>query len=287
MRPIVLHALCCLCGSVRPQVVTGKSTGGARSHAHTVPSSVAGTGRNVHSSYDFKASAWRQWRRCEFHSIGPIDQVLFTLLGGKVDQLGNRCTKWEAASCSCSAPLDLLGTDHTVVEIGANDGLHMSNSRFFEMQLGWRSLCVEANPQVYKRLQTNRPNCINVNALVGQRSDFNGSSSVPYISFYRREGNEKKNTARDWETGLSGIESASATNKEISSFRRAQGFAKRNIGLQVQRDLLPVVPFSQLFARHGIDKIDVSVYAPHMHCTCTAHVPRMHSSSSTAHLHLR
>jgi FkbM family methyltransferase len=148
-----------------------------------------------------------------------------------------------------------LGKTHTVVEIGANDGLHMSNSRFFDLQLGWRSLCVEANPQVYKRLQVNRPDCINVNALVGRSSDFNGSSSVPYISFYRPPGKEKQRGS-DWETGLSGVESTYATNNEIISLRKAQGFAKR-AGLQVERDLLPVVPFSQLFAKHGIDKIDL------------------------------
>ena len=102
----------------------------------------------------------------------------------------------------------------------------MSNSRFFDLQLGWRSLCVEANPQVYKRLTVNRPDCINVNTLVGRSSDFNGSSSVPYISFYRPPGKEKLNTDRDWETGLSGVESTYATNNEITSLRRAQSFAK-------------------------------------------------------------
>ena len=283
MRPSVLQALCCLCGAVRSHAAPG----GTRAHARSaLPASVAGSGHKqsvasnrslaigrrrstapstapaaptaIPHSYDSKASNWRHWRRCEFHSIGPVDQVIFTLLGGKVDQLGNRCTKWDSAgaSCSCAAPLDLLGKAHTVVEIGANDGLHMSNSRFFDLQLGWRSLCVEANPQVYKRLQANRPDCINVNTLVGRSSDFNGSSSVPYISFYRPPGREKLHTDRDWETGLSGVESTYATNNEISSLRRAYGFAKRN-GLQVERDLLPVVPFSQLFAKHGIDKIDL------------------------------
>ena len=288
MRPSVLHALCCLCGAVRSQAAPGVATGGTRSHARsalpaatvaggwrghkqsvasnrslaiarrrfTAPSAARTAPAAIQHSYDTKASNWRHWRRCEFHSIGPVDQVIFTLLGGKVDQLGNKCTKWDGASCSCAAPLDLLGKTHTVVEIGANDGLHMSNSRFFDLQLGWRSLCVEANPQVYKRLTVNRPDCINVNTLVGRSSDFNGSSSVPYISFYRPPGKEKKHTDRDWETGLSGVESTYATNNEITSLRRAQSFAKR-FGLEVERDRLPVVPFSQLFAKHGIDRIDL------------------------------
>ena len=53
-----------------------------------------------------------------------------------------------------------------MLELGANDGLHMSNSFFFESQLGWRSLCIEANPDVYRELTANRPGCINMQALV-------------------------------------------------------------------------------------------------------------------------
>ena len=54
----------------------------------------------------------------------------------------------------------------TYVEIGANDGLHMSNSYFFERYLGWRGMCVEANPHTYRQLRRHRPRCVNVNALV-------------------------------------------------------------------------------------------------------------------------
>ena len=251
---------------------TGAGAGGTRSHARSALGA-SGTGFRsparwrpttapatpvptvMQGSYESKVS-WRHWRRCEFNSIGPVDQIIFSLLGGKVDQLGTRCASWDfpGARCSCAAPLGLLGKARTVVEIGANDGLHMSNSRFFERQLGWRSLCVEANPQLYKSLKVNRPNCINVNSLVGRSSDFNGSSSVPYISF--SPGQNRSRKFRDWQTGLSGIESTHATNNEITSFRRARVFAQRN-GLQAERHLLPVAQFSQLFARHGIDKIDL------------------------------
>ena len=75
------------------------------------------------------------------------------------------------ASCPCGAPHHLLGRNRTIVEIGANDGLHMSFSYFFETFLGWSSLCVEANPQMFKRFKLNRPRCKKVNALVGRRED--------------------------------------------------------------------------------------------------------------------
>ena len=51
--------------------------------------------------------------------------------------------------------------------MGANDGLHMSNSYFFSKTLGWRALLVEGNPDVYARIAKHRPEAERVNALVG------------------------------------------------------------------------------------------------------------------------
>ena len=73
-----------------------------------------------------------------------------------------------------------LGNGSVVVELGANDGLHMSNGYFFERQLGWRSVCIEANPTVFHALVQNRPGCINIHALVGRPE---GTSTVaPHVS---------------------------------------------------------------------------------------------------------
>jgi FkbM family methyltransferase len=50
------------------------------------------------------------------------------------------------------------GQRHGVfVEFGALDGLLDSNSLFFESELEWRGLCIEANPAVQQRLVDNRP----------------------------------------------------------------------------------------------------------------------------------
>ncbi|WP_295157292.1 FkbM family methyltransferase [uncultured Brachyspira sp.] len=43
------------------------------------------------------------------------------------------------------------------IDIGANDGIKISNTYFFE-KLGWSGICVEANPIIYEQLQKNR-NC--------------------------------------------------------------------------------------------------------------------------------
>ena len=44
----------------------------------------------------------------------------------------------------------------TFVDIGAHDGVTYSNTWFFEKKRGWRGVCVEPNPVVYKRLRANR-----------------------------------------------------------------------------------------------------------------------------------
>lgn len=59
--------------------------------------------------------------------------------------------------------------DGVFVDIGAYDGVTWSNSLFFERELGWRGLCVEASPRRYAkyRLSGRRTPCVNV--AVGDR----------------------------------------------------------------------------------------------------------------------
>lgn len=54
-----------------------------------------------------------------------------------------------------------------IVEVGAFDGIHFSNSYSLE-NIGWRSLCMEPTPAMYKKLIANRPKakCFNL-AVVG------------------------------------------------------------------------------------------------------------------------
>ena len=78
-------------------------------------------------------------------SVERQDQLIFALLGGTVAHLGARCRLWDTHTglCGCGAPEALMGRKRTVVEMGANDGLHMSNSYFFSKTLGWRALLIE------------------------------------------------------------------------------------------------------------------------------------------------
>jgi len=89
----------------------------------------------------------------------------------------------------------------TFVELGAYDGLHWSNTRFFEYCLGWKGLLIEASPNIYPDLVKNRPyahkmsfapTCQDANAMltfdnrakptsgiVSSTTDFKGVVTVP------------------------------------------------------------------------------------------------------------
>ncbi|CAB9507798.1 expressed unknown protein [Seminavis robusta] len=46
----------------------------------------------------------------------------------------------------------------TYLEMGALNGVHLSNSHVFHKGLGWKGMLLEASPKNYKELQENRPN---------------------------------------------------------------------------------------------------------------------------------
>ena len=55
------------------------------------------------------------------------------------------------------------------VDIGANDGITISNSLYFERELGWNGIAVEPIPSVFDKLQRNRK-CTVVHGCVAPRS---------------------------------------------------------------------------------------------------------------------
>lgn len=60
------------------------------------------------------------------------------------------------------------------IDIGAHDGIDKSNTLFFEREMGWTGVCLEANPTVYDRLTKNRLcRCENV-------AVFNQTGTVPF-----------------------------------------------------------------------------------------------------------
>ena len=59
------------------------------------------------------------------------------------------------------------------IDIGATDGIGMSNTYHFE-QHGWKAICVEANPAMIPSLQQTRANA--VHCAVGQYNNKEVSS---------------------------------------------------------------------------------------------------------------
>lgn len=69
------------------------------------------------------------------------------------------------------------------VEIGAHDGISISNTYYLEKNLGWNGLAVEPNPNIYNQLKRNR-SCNTVNASIGAKD---GTSIYRHISGYAEQ----------------------------------------------------------------------------------------------------
>ena len=61
--------------------------------------------------------------------------------------------------------------DGFFVEIGANDGITLSNTYLLEKEFGWKGICVEAIPELYNKLVINRQNSTCISRAVYKTSD--------------------------------------------------------------------------------------------------------------------
>ena len=57
-----------------------------------------------------------------------------------------------------NSPEYIMNKDRVYMEIGAHDGIWESNSRFFDVCLGWNGLLVEPHPTNFERTVQLRPN---------------------------------------------------------------------------------------------------------------------------------
>ena len=67
------------------------------------------------------------------------------------------------------------------IEIGAGNGVDLSNTLLLEQEYGWRGLLIEANPLLYQATLINRPEASSVNALLWH-------SAGKVLKFWLREG---------------------------------------------------------------------------------------------------
>lgn len=52
------------------------------------------------------------------------------------------------------------------VDIGANDGLIASNTAHYDLNMGWKGICIEPHPRAFSELLKNRQNSINLNICI-------------------------------------------------------------------------------------------------------------------------
>lgn len=124
--------------------------------------------------------------------------------------------------------------DGVFVDVGAHDGVLLSNSAFFERQRGWRGLCVEPNPNVYEQLVANRT-AATENVAIGSRE-----GTMPFLVV---SGHAEM---------LSGLESSfdrrhvTRINRELSVY----GGEARTVETKVRR-------LDDLLVEHAIDHVDL------------------------------
>lgn len=70
------------------------------------------------------------------------------------------------------------------LEVGASDGVTFSNTLFFDLEMGWRGMCVEANPDDFEHLARNRPNAT---CVFGAAADRNGVVGFRVNTGYARQ----------------------------------------------------------------------------------------------------
>lgn len=132
--------------------------------------------------------------------------------------------------CACVAP-PAAAFNRGFLEIGAADGQLLSNSLFFENQLGWRGVCVEGSPRTFIDLQKNRPLCNNVNALVGARESLGESKT-----FYSFDYSDPEK--RGWHIAMSCMEGNGVCSTATAAYKYASksGLCLRVDEVQIAAD---------------------------------------------------
>jgi len=86
---------------------------------------------------------------------------------------------------------EFRGGNHTYMEIGAHDGVRESNSRFYDVCLGWNGLLVEPHPKNYERTVRLRPNAHHLGIAPSCMANESGTVLFPEHMYTSAEVNEK------------------------------------------------------------------------------------------------
>ncbi len=56
----------------------------------------------------------------------------------------------------------------TFVDVGAHDGIGLSNSYYFEKYRHWNGICIEPMPETFNKLRANRPSTLSLNIAIDE-----------------------------------------------------------------------------------------------------------------------
>ena len=120
------------------------------------------------------------------------------------------------------------------IEVGANNGLSQSNTRYFEQYKGWRGLLVEAIPKLAEECKKNRPRSIVENfALVSEEYPFD-TIEINYCNLMSVIDNQTLNVEEHLNKG--------------KSYFPDEGIYSINV---------PTITLNSLLEKHNIKKIDL------------------------------
>lgn len=125
------------------------------------------------------------------------------------------------------------GYSGTFVDVGAHDGMNLSNTYFLEQVRGWKGLCVEPNPRTFATLATNR-SCLLAETAIGSEEGFVDFTEI---------------TGPDMLSGISG-------NLNFRHKVRIRRELKNTAGEQ-RKIRVKVVRLQSLLDEHSINDIDL------------------------------
>lgn len=68
--------------------------------------------------------------------------------------------------------LNVKRDDGIFLELGACDGIYLSNTKALEDYLNYKGVLIEPGPKYFKKLITNRPKCKNYNCIISNKDGF-------------------------------------------------------------------------------------------------------------------
>lgn len=119
------------------------------------------------------------------------------------------------------------------VDIGANDGITISNTYYFEKTLGWSGIAVEPIPGIYSKLKSNR-SCITINSCI--------TTTPGKAKFLELDGNTN-------------MLSTLAVNNNGLVARRLRKNASRH-NTEIREIEVECLTFPMMIEKFGIDNID-------------------------------